>query len=107
MSESCPSCSGELRYKDTCPACEGSGEITDEQRDGVSVFPDEAGLYRYMIARDAELEDCAVVVLEGEPTEDEDFDADEGAVLVRPTRIVEARGIDHAMVEKIRGSAND
>jgi hypothetical protein len=31
------------------------------------------------------------VELEGEPTGDEDFDADEGALLIRPTCIVDVR----------------
>lgn len=49
-----------------------SGSITDAARRGVSVFPDE----------------------EGRQSEDEDFDADEGALLVIPTRIVDARPVD-------------
>ncbi len=100
--ENCPSCQGQLRYKDECPACEGTGEITDAQRDGVSVFPEEEGLYRYMLERDADLDGCVVVELEGEPTDDEDFDADEGALLVRPTRIRDVRAIDREMVAMLR-----
>lgn len=100
-SETCPSCSGELRYKDECPACEGRGYTRHEVRDGVSVFPDEAGLYRYMLSRGADLGGSCVVELEGETTEDEDFDADEGALLVRPTRIVDVRAVDEAMVSEI------
>lgn len=92
--EDCPSCHGELRYKDDCPACEGSGHITDAQRRGVSVFPDEEGLYKYMVERGADFEDCVVVELEGHESEDEDFDADEGALLVIPTKIVDARPVD-------------
>jgi RecJ-like exonuclease len=101
-SDDCPSCKGELRYRDECPACEGTGYITDAKRDGVSVFPEEEGLYRYMVERDAELEDCVVIELEGEPSDDEDFDADEGALLVKPTRICDVRGIDQEMVSMIR-----
>lgn len=84
----CPACHGEVRYTAECPACEGSGEIDDTRRDGVSVFPDREGLYRYMRGRDADIEGSLLVELEGEPSEDEDFDADEGALLIRPTRIV-------------------
>ncbi len=60
----------------------------------MSVFPDEEGLYRYMLDRGADFEDCVVVELEGHESEDEDFDADEGALLVIPTRIVDARPVD-------------
>ena len=55
------------------------------------MFPDEEGLYRYMRKRDANLDGSVLVELEGEPSQDEDFDADEGALLVHPTRIVDVR----------------
>jgi hypothetical protein len=97
----CPACHGEIRYEDECPACEGSGEIDDSARDGISVFPDEDGLYRYMIKRDAELDGCLVVELEGEPSPDEDFDADEGALLIRPTRVADARPLNRERLEQI------
>ena len=84
----CPHCGGEVKYRDECPTCEGSGEIDDSQREGVSVFPDEDGLYRYMLKRDVDLKCCKLVVLEGELSKDEDFDADEGALLVKPGRVV-------------------
>jgi hypothetical protein len=91
-----------VRYREECPACEGSGEITDAAREGVSVFPDEDGLYRYMVARDAEFEDCVVVELEGRPSEDEDFDADEGALLIRPTKVIDCRPVDRDKVAELR-----
>ena len=99
----CPACHGELRYTDECPACEGSGEIDDSCREGVSVFPDEDGLYRYMIKRDADLDGrCQLVKLEGEQSEDEDFDADEGALLIRPRRVVESGELDWDRIEELR-----
>ena len=101
----CPNCGGEVRYVDECPACEGSGEIDDSEREGVSVFPDEDGLYRYMLRREADLDGSKVVELEGEPSEDEDFDADEGALLVRPRRIVDVRDPDHERIERLRASS--
>ncbi len=58
------------------------------------MFPDEDGLYRYMVERGADFEGCVVVELEGHESEDEDFDADEGALLVIPTRIVDCRPVD-------------
>ena len=47
-----------------------------------------------MVERGADFEDCVVVELEGHESEDEDFDADEGALLVIPTEIVDARPVD-------------
>ena len=86
-----------------CPSCEGTGEIDDSERDGVSVFPDLDGLYRYMVRRNAELEEgTQVLSLEGLPSEDRDFDADEGAMLVNPTRIVTTEPIDGERVEQLR-----
>jgi hypothetical protein len=73
-------------------------------REGVSVFPEVDGLYRYMIRRDAHMdEDMVLVALEGLPSEDRDFDADEGARLVKPTRIVAVEPIDMERVEQLRG----
>jgi len=104
--EDCPSCQGRLRYEDACPACEGSGEIDESSREGVSVFPDEDGLYRYMLKRDAELEGCMLVELAGEPTGEEDFDADEGALLVRPTRILARREPDWDAIRRLERSVS-
>ena len=97
----CPSCHGEVRYMAECPTCEGSAEIDDSSREGVSVFPDEDGLYRYMLKREADFDGCRLVELEGRPSEDEDFDADEGALLVHPTRIVNAREPDRGRIEEL------
>ena len=99
---SCPVCKGEIRYEDECPACEGSGEVDDSCRDGVSVFPDEDGLYRYMIKRDADLDGCRLVELRGEQSPDEDFDADEGALLIRPTEVVDTRPLDKDRIEQLK-----
>jgi hypothetical protein len=38
---------------------------------------------------------------EGEPTDDEDFDADEGALLIRPTRVVDVREPDWARIDEL------
>jgi hypothetical protein len=98
----CPACHGRIRYQDECPACEGSGEVDDSCRDGVSVFPDEDGLYRYMIRREADLDGCRLVELEGTVSPDDDFDADEGALLIRPTRVVDARPLDRERIDELR-----
>jgi DnaJ-class molecular chaperone len=99
---SCPSCGGRMRYLAECPACAGTGEVDDTERDGVSVFPEEDGLYRYMLRRDADIEDAQLLELEGEPTGDDDFDADEGALLIRPRRVAEVREPDRARIESLR-----
>lgn len=104
----CPSCSGELRFMGECPACEGSGEIDDSSRTGVSVFPDVDGLYRYMVKRDADLDgDCVLLELEGSPSDDADFDADEGALLIVPSRIVSTGQVDERRVEELRRELAD
>ena len=98
----CEVCGGDVRYEGRCPACRGTGEVDDEPRDGVSVFADPDGLYRYMIKRDGDLKGSVLVKLEGEPTGDEDFDADEGAVLVRPRRILGTEPVDWERVDRLR-----
>ena len=94
-------------YVDECPACKGSGEIDDSVRKGVSVFPDEDGLYRYMLGRDADLDEaCQLVEIAGPESEDEDFDADEGALLILPERIVDVRSLDWERIERLRRDGN-
>ncbi|HEY8584210.1 MAG TPA: hypothetical protein VIL49_14740 [Capillimicrobium sp.] len=84
----CPACQGRVAWRDRCPVCLGGGVIDDEARHGVSVFPALPGLLRYMERRGTDIAGEVVVELEGDLTGDVDFDADEGALLVAPTRIV-------------------
>ena len=65
-------------------------------RDGVSVFPSFEGLYRYLAEREAETAGYVILELEGELTGDVDLDADAGAVLIRPTRVIGALPFDYA-----------
>ena len=86
--DDCPACGGRVEFEDVCPTCEGDGEIERTKRDGVSVFPSLEGLRRYLVERDVELSGCEAVVLEGELTGDRDLDADAGALLIRPRRVL-------------------
>lgn len=86
----CPACRGRVRWRATCPVCRGTGEIDPAVRRGVSVFPRPEGLLRYMRERDTEIDGQLLVELEGVHSDDEDFDADEGALLIVPMRVVNA-----------------
>jgi hypothetical protein len=86
----------DAEYEGECPACKGTGHITDTQRRGVSVFRNAETLFQYMRARDADMSGSVVVELEGHESDDVDFDADEGALLVYPTRIVGVRAPESA-----------
>jgi DnaJ-class molecular chaperone len=90
----CPACGGRVRWLDRCPVCLGHGTVDESDRHGVSVFPRLEGLLRYMERRGTDLSGDHVVELEGERSEDVDFDADEGALLVVPTRIVRAMPVE-------------
>lgn len=59
----------------------------------MSAFPSLEGLYRYLAERGVDGD--FVLELEGELTGDRDLDADAGALLVRPIRIVATRPFDH------------
>jgi len=89
----CPACGGRVEFTDVCPACEGDGTVDRTRRRGVSVFPSVEGLYRYLAERDAEADDL-VVELEGGLSGERDLDADAGALLIIPTRIVATHGFD-------------
>lgn len=99
----CPACEGRIAFVDRCPACEGSGEITRTKRRGVSAFPALEGLYRYMARRDSDLQDSVVVELEGPLSGDLDLDADEGAVLVLPERILATHRMDESLAKRLAG----
>lgn len=98
----CPACGGRVCFVERCPTCEGSGEITNTRRPGVSVFPTRAGLLRYMVERDANLTDGVIVELIGEPGAELDLDADAGALLVRPLEVVGVHPVDRGLVEELR-----
>ena len=94
VEDNCPSCRGRIRWRASCPVCRGTGEIDPRVRHGISVFPRLEGLLRYMEQREADTSGQVVVELEGVHSPDEDFDADEGALLVIPTRIVRAEPLE-------------
>jgi hypothetical protein len=90
----CPACHGRVRFEGICPACEGSGVIDRTTRTGVSVFPSLDGLYRYLDERRVKLDGCVIVELEGKLGDERDLDADAGALLVSPTKIVRRHPIE-------------
>jgi hypothetical protein len=103
----CPACEGRIRFEGVCPACEGSGVIDRTRRRGIAVFPTRAGLYRYLAEREAEVRDRLLVELQGELSEDGDLDADAGALLLRPTRIVAVQPFDPELFDSIRSRLAD
>lgn len=98
----CPACQGRVRFRETCPACLGDGEIDHTVRRGVAVFPTREGLYRYLAERDDELGGKVVVEVAGELSEERDLDADTGALLVLPSAILAVDPLDVSLVESIR-----
>jgi len=90
----CPACRGRVRWRAKCPVCDGTGEIDPRLRRGISVFPRPEGLLGYMRRRETEVDGELLVELEGVRSEDEDFDADEGALLIVPTRVVSVKKLE-------------
>jgi len=99
----CPACQGRVRFAQTCPTCQGSGEIHRTRRHGVAVFPSREGLYRYLAWKnDADVDGKVVVELVGKLSDDCDLDADHGALLVFPDRVVSVEPLDEDLIESIR-----
>jgi hypothetical protein len=96
----CEACGGRITFVAECPTCEGTGEITRTVRDGVSVFPTRAGLYRYLAEREVDLDGRLIVELDGALSGDLDLDADAGALLIRPRRIIAARPLPQDLLER-------
>jgi hypothetical protein len=101
-SPDCPACQGRVRFRETCPACLGDGQIDHTRRPGVAVFPSREGLYRYLAERNASVEEKLVVELEGRLSDERDLDADAGALLLLPERIVGATPLDAELIAAIR-----
>lgn len=97
----CPACGGRVEFTDVCPTCEGDGRIDRTRREGVSVFPSPDGLYRYIAERGAGAAGCVLLELEGELSGDVDLDADAGALLIRPTRVVDVAPFDARRLEEL------
>lgn len=98
----CPACQGRVKFGETCPTCEGSGVINRTRRRGIAVFPSLEGLYRYLVEKDGELEDKVFVELQGRLSEERDLDADAGALLIFPEKIIKVHPVDQEIVEAIR-----
>jgi hypothetical protein len=70
-----------------CARCGRQGTVEDVRR-GVSCCRSLAALQSYFASRGASVDGCAVLELEGEESDEADWDAADGAVLVLPTRVV-------------------
>lgn len=70
-----------------CPECSGAGEVEDV-RSGVSCCRSLDALRDYFSERDYYTEGCVVVEMAGELSDDDDWEADCGAVLIHPAQIV-------------------
>jgi hypothetical protein len=66
------------------------------------VLPTVEGLYHYMLDRDADLAGCVILALEADRAPDEDFDADEGAILVLPRAILACEPVDRRLADEIK-----
>lgn len=98
----CPACQGRVRFRATCPTCLGDGRIDHLRRSGIAVFPTREGLYRYLAEKNASVEGKMVVALEGRLSDEPDLDADAGALLLLPERIVEVGPLDTGLIAAIR-----
>lgn len=103
----CPACRGRVEFADICPTCIGTSRITGQRRAGVSVFPSPAGLLRYAVERDVDLDGSLIVELEGRLSDERDLDADEGALLVHPDELLTRHPIDRERVEAMRRRLDD
>jgi hypothetical protein len=91
-----------VRFRETCPACLGDGHIDHTRRAGIAVFPAREGLYRYLAEKNASVEGRVVVELEGRLSDERDLDADAGALLLLPERLIEAVPLDTRLIAALR-----
>lgn len=81
-----------------CLGCHAQGYVEDV-RYGVSACKREDDLYEYMTSHHAYMVGAVIVEIEGELSDDEDHDADDGAVLILPTRIVSTRPVPQEWID--------
>jgi hypothetical protein len=98
----CPACGGRVHYRAVCPACAGTCVSYKTTRRGISAFPSLPALYRYLVEHGGDFAGCVLVELEGAVRTELDLDADCGAVLVLPTRIVARHPVDHYYLGRVR-----
>jgi hypothetical protein len=67
----------------------------------MSAFPTAEALYHYRLAREADVVGT-LIELEADLSEDIDFDADEGVLLVIPTSVERTRQVEPDSVTTIR-----
>lgn len=73
----------------------------------MSVFPTLEGLYHYMLAKHADLDDCMTIELEATRAPDVDFDADQGALLAIPTEIIACHRVDRALLARVQARGRE
>jgi hypothetical protein len=71
-----------------CGTCEGRGDIDEPARRGVSVCRSLDALASYLDQSWGDVRDTVVIELTGDVSDEEDFDAKAGCMLVLPSRIV-------------------
>lgn len=79
-----------------CEICNGDREVKDNTRHGISCCESLQQLENYFETRSADLANVVVVAFEGRESDEEDWDADEGAVLVFPSKIVWVKSLSEA-----------
>lgn len=82
-----------------CERCRGDGQEQMDRQDGVSVCRTIGQLEAYLADRSPSRANTVLVELEGDECDDQDLDAEHGALLVRPTRIISVRSINELDVE--------
>jgi len=71
-----------------CTACDGTGTLTEAPRRGVSCCRTITELARYMEQAAGDLRGTVLIELGGDVSEDDDFDAPAGAILILPGQVI-------------------
>lgn len=80
--------------------CYGERQLEDT-RYGISVMADEEALIEYLATVGPDMDDCVLVELEGEYSDDEGHDAHLGEELILPTKIVAVRPVTEEFIAAV------
>lgn len=98
----CPTCTDIDATHDPadCTDCDGHQWVEDI-RDGISACDSLDALYAYWQVAGGDLDDAVIVEMDATRSTDRDHDADLGAVLVHPYRIVSVTPVTDEIAEQI------
>jgi hypothetical protein len=97
----CEDCQEDEAYRgETHWRCYGERELEDT-RYGISVMANEDALIEYLATVGPDMDNCVLVEVEGDYSDEDGHDAHLGELLILPTKVVSIRPVDDDFVARV------